>query len=394
MACDSARFYADLPPVVRFDRFVQPAAYVPAPEDWVALAGDVKGSTAAIEAGRYKEVNMVGAAVITAVLNACPDADLPFAFGGDGGVVLVPGNRAEAAADALRRLQQHSRAVFGLDLRAAAVPLARLRAEGHEIRVGRLALNTHNHLAMFSGTGMFRLDEILKGKPDDPDLLHPPEAGPPPSLDGLSCRWEPLAASRGRMIALMVRSTAAEVGVSDYAEIVSGLNEILRNLPAHAPATDESLRLRWPPRGAWTEARAAGAGVRRATAFAWVLVSGALQRLAHRYGWRIGAYDAPRYLEEIKAQTDFRRFDGFLRVVLDCSPAEVEAIRAWLESQYRARRLVYGLHEDRSALMTCLVFSLEQARHIHFVDAAGGGFAKAAEDYKRRAQRWSDATAP
>ena len=34
--------------------------------------------------------------------------------------------------------------------------------------------------------------------------------------------------------------------------------------------------------------------------------------------------------------------------------------------------------------MTCLVFSLEQGEHVHFVDAAGGGFAKAAEGFKAR----------
>jgi hypothetical protein len=54
----------------------------------VVLA-DVKGSTEAVRAGRYKDVNLVGAACITAALNVTRDLDLPYAFGGDGATVLI-----------------------------------------------------------------------------------------------------------------------------------------------------------------------------------------------------------------------------------------------------------------------------------------------------------------
>lgn len=73
-----------------------------------------------------------------------------------------------------------------------------------------------------------------------------------------------------------------------------------------------------------------------------------------------------------------------LRTVLDVTPDQADRIEAWLDAEYRAGRLVYGLHRDRAALMTCLVFNMEQGSHIHFVDAAGGGFARAAEGFKAR----------
>ena len=34
--------------------------------------------------------------------------------------------------------------------------------------------------------------------------------------------------------------------------------------------------------------------------------------------------------------------------------------------------------------MTCLVFSLEQSQHIHFIDGADGGFALAAQRFKKQ----------
>ncbi len=250
------RFYADLPPLDAFERFAGADAYAPVPEDWVVLAGDVRGSTAAIAEGRYKAVNMVGAAVITSILNACGGVDVPYVFGGDGGIVVVPRAHAEAGAAALRRLQAHSVRAFGLELRGAAVPVARLRAEGQDLRVGRLRLNAANHLAMFAGGGMERADEILKGPAGDPAILHPGPDEAPPDLGGLSCRWEPLAASRGRMIALMVRPVEGASSVSGgYREILDRLTAILDSLPDHAPATGQNLRLRWPPSGLWLEAR-------------------------------------------------------------------------------------------------------------------------------------------
>ncbi len=382
-------FYAELPAFDDFEGFTDFDAYAPVPADWVVLAGDVRGSTAAIAAGRYKAVNLVGAAVLTAVLNACRGVDLPYVFGGDGGFVLVPGSHAEAGAAALRQLQAHAERVFQLSLRAAAVPVARLRAEGHDLRLRRFRLNGPNHLAMFAGAGLERVDAILKGGglsgAADPAILAPDADAAPPDLEGLSCRWHPLETSRGRTIALMVRPTRDDPVA--WRELLGGLTAILRSIPEHSPLSDGNLRLRWPPGGLLSEARAAARGGSAIRPLAWALVTSAIQLWCHLRAARVADYDAPRYLDEVKAQTDFRKFDGCLRVVLDCTPLQVSVLETWLETEYRAGRLVWGMHKDSAALMTCLVFSLQRSEHVHFIDAAGGGFAKAAEAFKQRLRR-------
>ena len=380
----SETFYADLEPFQAFEDFADFGAYAALPDDWVILAGDIAGSTRAIAEGRYKAVNMLGAAVITAVLNACQGLDVPFVFGGDGGAVAIPGSRRDAAARALARLQAQAGQNFDLALRAAAVPVARLRAEGHDVAVRRLHLNGRNHLAMFAGGGIEQVDAILKGDPGDPDLLHPAVGAV--DLEGLSCRWEPLAARHGQMIALMVQPAGAAPAPEVYRETLALLRDVLDGrILAHAPARDDTLRFRWPPRGLGLEARTrAIAHDNRLRQWLWAAITAAVQKWCHWRGVGVGGYHGPRYLEELKSQTDFRKYDGCLRTVLDCTPAQVGAIEDWLEAQYRAGRLVYGLHADRAALMTCLLFSLEQGEHLHFVDAAGGGFARAAEGFKAR----------
>jgi hypothetical protein len=206
-----------------------------------------------------------------------------------------------------------------------------------------------------------------------------------PDLEGLSCRWEPLEASRGQMIALMVQPVVAEQAAEVFRQTLVQLSQILQGgIAAYAPVSDRTLRFRWPPRGLAQEARATAGRGSYLRSYAWALLTAALQFWCEHGGKKIGDYDALRYRDELKAQTDFRKFDGMLRTVLDVTPQQALQIEGWLEGQYRKRRLVYGLHRDKTALMTCLVFSLEQGEHVHFVDAAGGGFAKAAEGFKAR----------
>lgn len=385
MTVDTESFYAALPGFAEFDAFTEFNAYAPLPEDWVVLCGDIRGSTRAIAEGRYKAVNMVGAAVITAVLNACRGTEVPFAFGGDGGVVAVPDAARGRAVAALRSLQGYSEAAFGLGLRAAAVPVSRLRAEGVDVRVRKFTLSPGNNLAMFAGGGIERAEEILKSAPQDDPALLAPESAIAPELEGLSCRWEPLAASRGRMIALIVQPCDRQLAGEVFREVLAQLAGILGGAIANfAPANDRTLRFRWPPRGLRLEARATGMRGGFPRAYTWALFTSALQGWCEWRRRRIGPYDAPRYRTELKAQTDFRKYDGMLRTVLDVTLDQAARIESWLEGQYRQRRIVYGLHCDRQALMTCLVFSLERGEHIHFIDAAGGGFARAAEDFKAR----------
>ena len=211
-----------------------------------------------------------------------------------------------------------------------------------------------------------------------------PDPSAAPDLEGLSCRWEPLEAARGQMIALMVQPREPVSGGA-FRDILAGLAASLAGeIAGFAPASRRTLQFRWPPGGLKLEARSMAGGKGFWRHYAWALVTSTLQLLCERRRIKIGPYDGARYQNELIAQTDFRKFDGMLRTVLDVTPKQADRVEAWLDGEYRAGRLVYGLHRDRTALMTCLVFNLEASEHVHFIDAAGGGFAKAAEGFKAR----------
>lgn len=94
----------------------------------------------------------------------------------------------------------------------------------------------------------------------------------------------------------------------------------------------------------------------------------------------------------MRANTDYRKFDGTLRTVLDVTADQAAAIEASLETDWQAGRLLFGSHLAEQALMTCLVFNLAQSEHMHFIDGADGGFTAAATQLKARAGQTTDPT--
>jgi hypothetical protein len=385
---NSGLFYDDLAPFHDFAEFVEFDAYEPVPDDWVVMISDVQGSTRAIENGRYKDVNMVGAASITAVLNACGGIAVPFVFGGDGGTLVVPSSLRKAAGNALIGLQAMSRATFGLSLRVGAVPVAELRVKGADVRVRKYELSVGNYLAMFAGGGLELCDSLLKSAPPgSPYLLEARSEMAAPNLEGLSCRWEPLTPRSGRMMTLMVQGTNSDPDGESalLGAVVRDISDILgHRLQDSAPASVQSMTFRWPPRGLELEARATAGRQTFRGRYLAVLASSLIQAWCEGFDRRAGPYNAPVYRDELRSNTDFRKYDGILRVVLDVSESQAESIEKYLKREHDAGRLVYGAQVADSALMTCLVFSLEQSEHVHFIDGSDGGFARAALAFKSR----------
>ncbi|MFV2093728.1 MAG: DUF3095 domain-containing protein [Hyphomicrobiales bacterium] len=386
-------FYSDLTPTLRFADFADTGAYTPVPPGWVVLGADIAGSTRAIEAGRYKDVNMIGAAAITAVLNVAGKVEVPFVFGGDGATLVVPPSLAGSAGIALLSLRKMAMSKFGMELRVGAVPVAALRARGKDVRVRKYQLSPGNFLAMFTGGGVELADTLLKNPPardatnGENFILADDDAPPEPDLEGLSCRWEPLTPKMGKMLAFMVRGTSPDAAAERalMGRVLEEIASILgRDMRDAAPASRQSMKFRWPPRGLKMETLLTAGKAGFAKRYAQVFAGSLVQFICEKLGKKAGAYDPVPYGDELRANTDFRKYDDVLRMVLDVSPEHAGKIEAYLESQYRDGHLVYGTHVADTALMTCVVFSLQNSEHVHFVDGSDGGFAMAAIGFKKR----------
>lgn len=369
--------YVELVPLVAFADAADPARTVPLPEDWVLGLADVVDSTRAIAQGRYKTVNMLGAAVITAVTNALPGRVFPFVFGGDGASVALPGADAAVLAEALARTAAFAQGELGLTLRVALVPVAAARAAGHDVRVARFAPSPeaapHLAYAMFAGGGLAWAEAQLKA---GAFALAPAAPGARPDLAGLSCRFRAIPARRGVVLSLIAvpgpRPEAFPALVRAILRLADEDGTEGRPLPAAGPMPD------FLPEGAVVEARALGGPLARVR----VAARSAFAALVFRAGLPLRGFDPHHYRRTLAANADFRKYDDGLRMTLDCSPARAEALEAALASARAEGTCRYGLHRQSAAHLTCFTPAASRMDHIHFVDGADGGYAAAARALK------------
>jgi hypothetical protein len=373
-------FYAALPDFADFAEFTDPAHYHAAPSDWLVVVTDIEGSTRAIAEGRYKDVNMLAAAGIVAVLNVVDGMEIPFVFGGDGATLLVPPEADAAARRALAALARLARTGFGLRLRVGMIPVGDLVRRGRPIQVARFAISPGNHLALFAGGGAELAAALIKGNDGEPYRLPEAEdAVDRPDLSGLSCRWEPLRARNGVVLSLLVQATDAAA----YRAVMDSVVAIIGGAAdAGNPVSDAGLTFRWPPSGLRLEAQTLTAGAPTLAIRFRLHVESLLQWIALRLNLSVGAFEVKRYLAELRLNADYRRFDDTLRLVVDCAPAQADRIERFLQERRDADDIAFGTHRSDSALMTCLVFSLQSSGHLHFIDGSGGGITLASRQLK------------
>jgi len=385
----SEAFYASLPPVDSFERLADSGSYAPLPDGWSLLAADIVSSTSAIEAGRYKNVNTVGVSVIAAVRNVVRPVDVPYVFGGDGALVCVPDRFADEARRAVVATIAMAWESFGLQLRACLVPVGYVRAQGRDLLVARHRVSSHYVQCALHGGGAELVERSLKrgGLPDE--YLIAADRSASADYGGLECRWSEIPSPHDETVAVIVDALAPTGGpdaaLPVYRAVMNRIREVYGDADACRPVERDGLSVTLAPdvldnelklRG-WGESRAArireAVALRVAVIVGWFLL---------RFGVRWGDVDWGSYERDLVVNTDFRKFDGSLRLVLAGTSAQREALTAYLEGLQATGTVAYGVHVARSALMTCLIEE-RQGAHFHFVDASGGGYAAAAASMKR-----------
>jgi hypothetical protein len=374
-------FYGSIPVFRGFSSLMDPALYSPLPDDWSIGIADIVESTRAIAEKRYKAVNMAGAAVIAAVTNALEGREFPFVFGGDGASFAVAPDDLERARDALAATAIWVKDDLDLAMRVALVPVAAVRAQGLDVRVARFGPSANLSYAMFSGGGLGWAEAAMKrgefAVPAAP-------SGTQPDLTGLSCRFEEIPSVRGLILSVLVvpAQGADPKAFRKLIEDVIALSE--RSPDAGRPVPPGGPPLRWPPAGVEYEARAAREGSlfkRRA----FVLANTLFAYVVMRFGITVGGFVPKTYVQQVVENSDFRKYDDGLRMILDCTPELERALTERLAAASSAGIARYGLHRQDAAMMTCFTPSALRSDHVHFIDGARGGYASAATALKATA---------
>ena len=374
----SDAFYGTIPVFRGFASLMEPSLYSPLPDDWSIGVADIVESTKAIAQARYKAVNMAGAAVIASVTNALEGREFPFVFGGDGASFAVAPDDLERAREALAATARWVRDDLDLVMRVALVPVAAVRAQRLDVRVARFGPSANLSYAMFSGGGLGFAEAAMKR---GEFAVAAAPSGTQPDLTGLSCRFEEIPSVRGLILSVLVVPARAADPAAFRRVIEDVITLVERSPDAARPVPPGGPPLRWPPAGVDYEARARRGGPlfkRRAGVLAHTL----FVYFFMRFGIKVGGFVPKTYVQQVVENSDFRKYDDGLRMILDCTAELERALTERLAQAASSGIARYGLHRQDAAMMTCFTPSALRSDHVHFIDGARGGYASAATALK------------
>ncbi|WP_286240807.1 DUF3095 family protein [Neptuniibacter halophilus] len=379
------QFYRNLPGFDDISALAQNQHYRAVPDEWLVAVLDVRESTQAIERGRYRDVNFIGAAAISTLL-AQISRELPFVFGGDGACVLIRPEMADQATQLLASLCYYAQQQFSLRVHSGLVSVRELRQLGSDVLVAKYNSTHHFAQAMFKGGGLSLAEKRVKS---DPALQI--QAAPLLPRDqvfaGLTCRWKPIPASKGSTLCVLVQATGKDESAiigQVLSELESGLGYPLSTCN---PITMQQARYQSFFHNLRRHLRVSSHWFSKAF-FSELYELLLTVLLFNLKGFRhFSAVD--NYVRKIPRHCDFQKYDDTLRMVLDCSADEVEKITKALQPFAGRGEIAFGLHRSGAAQMTCYVESLSDGEHLHFVDGTGGGYAMAAKQLKRQQAKHS-----
>ncbi len=293
------------------------------------------------------------------------------------------------ARAALSNVQRWVKDDLDLAMRVALVPVEDIRSNGFDIRVARFQASEDVSYAMFSGGGNSWAEARMKEGQYALPAAEAGEAGERPDLTGLSCRWNPIPATRGKVVSIIAVPGPSR-DMPAFRQLVIDLVDLAEQDARHGhPVPEDGPKLGFVGEGLGLEARAGAAyhdvwgKMRRSFR---ILGESLLVNLLSVTGLSFGPFNAVRYRRSVASNTDFRKFDDGLKMTVDIDASRLEKIRTRLEQGRLSGSCYYGLHEQDAALMTCIVPSPLSRDHMHFVDGADGGYAAAASRLKQQIQ--------
>jgi len=385
----SDNFYEQLVSFSDFSQFTQLEWYSILPSEWFVVITDIQNSTKAIQEGLYKEVNSVSTASIVALLNTVAPLKVPYVFGGDGTTLCIPPSRKNSVESALIATQQMANKLFGLHLRVGMVPMSLIQQDGHQVLVGKYQPSSHFQQAMFQGNGLRYAESLVKDpRRDNPYILSESQIEADGNFEGFECRWNEVPSAREETVAIMVQALESEITseTTIYKEISQKILDIYGPEKDQHPVQLTQLTLASSLRKLSVEAR-----IRTCFQTLWIRLMYTLRlgllvylgKFLMIQNVKTKNVDWGQYKQNLIVNTDYRKFDETLRMIISGTLEQRKRLVAYLEKLHNERKIVYGIHASPAAIITCMIFNYD-TDHVHFLDGSNGGYTMAAKEMKRQ----------
>jgi hypothetical protein len=386
---NSSNFFENLQGFSKFQEISSPLWYHPVPQDWCVVVADVEGSTKAIEQGQYKNVNAVGVASIVAVLNVLKPLRVPYVFGGDGATFVCPMQFLEKITSALAFVKKMALEQFELSLRVGFVGIEEIRQAQRDVLIAKYQPSSHFQQAMFSGGGLGFAEKIVKNSAlDHPCRQLSAPCADPNLFGGFECRWNEIPSPHGENLTLIVQVLADNIDEQQrlYAQFLKEIQRIYGEDHHHHPLREKLLILASSRRLLSAEAKIKTVLKKKQETFKALLK---LKLLCWLGKWlmlrkvKTEHTDWGQYKQQLILNTDYRKFDEILRMVISGTKEQRLELCSILEKAHSQGKIAYGIHVSTGSLITCMVKDYDKD-HLHFLDGSNGGYAMAAKKMKEQ----------
>lgn len=382
---DDLTFYNSLPLIKQFRDISKKENYHDVPQDWFIVMTDVINSTIAIEQGRYKDVNIAGALAAIALGNLYKNLEHPFLFGGDGITFLIPGSLAKQVKSVLADTRLHVKELFDLELRVGMIPVAEIYKQGKKLTLGKFAVSDRYNQAILMGSGFEAAESMLKSKSKEWLIQDNEPVTEKADFTGFTCRWRDIPSPLGETISLIIQFNSGDEQ-KNMQQTLELIEKSIGEPEQYHPLNEENLQQ------ANTQAQLGKEAIVQTKKKSGLRFSLYLLRIKFEL---IVIHLAIKFKLPLKAQTyklknikkynivssDFRKYDGALKMVVSTSTEKRQQLIEKLEALKKTIDLKYGYHVSDRALLTCILHTGSE-KEVHFVDAADGGYALAAKMLK------------
>lgn len=381
----SDNFYEQLPVLDRFEDTAHYHHYTALADDWAVAVADVQGSTAAMARGLYKEINTLAVSVISGVVNALKPMIFPYIFGGDGATLAFPEKYRRAVSGVLKAAVQLAREEYGLTLQTGIVGMTEIRAGGVDLRVARFKVSPPYTQCVFMGGGAALAERMVKEHYRQHNRhygLDPEARALPVDFSGLECRWKSIPSPHGETVAYLIQAIRPnpQEQLDTYRKVMALIESAYGDAVHRHPVTLPGLTLTGSTRSLRGEIAVRSFGrppPGRWLYTLWLKLQIIIGRVIMARGLRFKGANWGHYKQDLVANTDVRKLDDMLRLIVAGTTAQRESLLAQLKSTFKPDELLVGWHVSQAAVITCLIEDYEK-KHIHFVDSEGGGYAQAA----------------
>ncbi len=382
--------YDDIPFIPDFGSIFNYDYYYKPPPDWYIIITDIINSTTAILDGKYKDVNTAGSLVAMAISNVKKDMNFPFIFGGDCMTFLIPGDIFDDVKDVLVDTRKLVDELFDLKLRLGVVPVSTIYRKGYKLFVARLKVSDRYIQAIISGKGIDIAEKLIKNDDQyNPFRLRTDlPAKNKADFTGFTCRWKDIPSTRGETISFIIKikEEYSRKTSSVFNKILKGIDDIFGLESDYHPLTEDNQSSSVTQ--SFREARIFS---KKKSGFLYninkIRVSMETVLVQFIVYLRIPIKIMNKNMKNVKKDniinSDFRKFDGSLKMVLSCKTSQRESFEKLLENLFNGGVINYGIHVSDRALLTCLIHR-GTGEEVHFVDSADGGYALAAKKLKEQ----------